>query len=169
MKLKRYFFLVLVFISLLSFKSTYHPIHTSMTEIHYKEKIKTLEIAIKIFTDDLEKAIKQETGKKLYIGTDKEVTNTEKYIAQYLKKNFIIKGNNTKLNFSFEGKANEEDATWNFVEISNVPTIQKLEVSNYVLMDVHRDQKNIVHIHKERKLKKSFFLNKVSPSGSFTF
>ena len=46
-----------------------HAFHTSLTEIQYNAKEKSLEISIRMFTDDLEAALtKANNGQKIMIG-----------------------------------------------------------------------------------------------------
>ena len=66
MKSARLVTIFLVFI--LSINANYHPFHASITECAYDEQNKSLEITMRLFTDDLGHAIGEEisTEKRTY-------------------------------------------------------------------------------------------------------
>lgn len=169
MKFSYWIYLFVISFVLSSFKPIGHPIHIGLTEIHYKAERNALEIAIRVFTDDFERAIKLETGKTLYLHSQKEIADADKYIEKFLQKKFMMKGNDEKLDLSFLGKTHEDLATWSFVEITNLPPLKKLEVGNRILLDIYDDQKNIVHIYKGRKHAKTFYLRQQKPMDVVRF
>ncbi|MEO5907159.1 MAG: DUF6702 family protein, partial [Saprospiraceae bacterium] len=49
-----------------------HDIHISLSELRFNEETHSFEVSIKIFIDDLEKALKKDGATDLYIGTNQE-------------------------------------------------------------------------------------------------
>lgn len=125
-----------------------HPIHASVTTVDFNPKTRSLEVACKIFTDDLEEAIRKTSGVQLYIGSAKEnPAQTTAKIEEYLRRHFRAEADGKPLpRWSFIGKEIEGDAVWCYIEIPNMPLLKSLTVSNTVLTDVHDDQTNLVNV-----------------------
>jgi len=65
-----------------------HPFFISMTEIEQDKTNNTLEISVRIFTDDFEKTIRQTYTGKVDLMNKNEKSNSEKLIQQYIKASF---------------------------------------------------------------------------------
>ena len=59
------FAILLLFIS--SFQKVKHPFFVSVIDLNYKQKEHALQISVKLFTNDLEDALKRTTKKKIDI------------------------------------------------------------------------------------------------------
>jgi hypothetical protein len=125
-----------------------HPIHASITTIELNTKAHTLEIACKIFADDLEECVKKATGTQLYLGSPKELPNASALIEGYLRRHVRFAGDAQKLfaSWKFVGRETEGDAVWCYLEIPNVHAVKRLTISNTVLTDLHDDQTNLVNV-----------------------
>jgi len=136
-----------------------HEYHLSKCNIEFDEKEQTLQITMHLFIDDLEEALRQGGVDQLFIGTEKEVAEAEKYISRYLSQRFQLSDGSRNFSFDFLGKERTEDlaAIYCFLEVSNVSALQELTITNQVLMEVFDDQKNIVHFEGPNK-KIAYFL-----------
>lgn len=142
----------LIACSFLSFSE--HPIYLSTTEIDYNKKAKTLEIAIKIFSDDLGEALSEEKGTTIEIGTDREHKEATALITEYLRKHFVIELNGKPKAFQYlmRKKANEDFyATWILLEVSKVRSIKSLKLTNSILIDYNDGQQNHVKFREDKK------------------
>jgi hypothetical protein len=72
------------------------------------------------------------------------------------------------ISFQYLGKEVEMDVTWCYAEISDVPNLKKITVSNTLLLDLYDEQTNIVHIKAHDK-KKSMMLNIAKSADTVTF
>ena len=86
--------------------NNYHPIYISSTEIAYNEKAKSIEMTVKVFSDDLEKVLSEKFKKKIEIGTEREDVKTAEYISEYLYNHLHIYTDNKKLNYKIIGREN---------------------------------------------------------------
>ncbi len=122
-----------------------HAFHTSITEMRYNPKGKSFEISLRVFTDDLEKALSTNNQNKKFI-----IENTDKndpIIEQYVRKHFVVTTpKNQKLVYQYIGKEKEGDATWIYLEMPVNESIKGSKIQNSVLMDSFDDQTNIVNI-----------------------
>ncbi|MFK7797099.1 MAG: DUF6702 family protein [Aureispira sp.] len=141
----------LIACSLLSFSA--HPIYLSTTEIDYNKKTKTLEIAIKIFSDDLGEALSDEQGTTIEIGTDREHKEATTLITEYLRKHFVIELNGKPKDFQYLMRKNvREDfyATWILLEVPKVRYIKSLKLTNNILVDFNDGQQNHVKFREDK-------------------
>ena len=124
-----------------------HEFHLSLTEINHNTENKTLEIAIKLFTDDLTVAL-QKAGapKKLELGTEAEPPQANELIESYLRAHFKLMVNGKPTEFNYLGKEAELDATWCYVEVKNVRKVQSLQVDNSFMLEAFDDQTNMVNL-----------------------
>jgi len=163
--MRKYFFLVLVVFPMF-FSADPHPIYVSTTQVEYNEKNKSLDIAIKIFSDDLESAISQSIGKSIEIGTEKEASNATELIIDYVKKNFSLEVNGKEVEYKFISRKLEKKdffAMWILVQVNKVRKIKSLKVMNNILIDLHDEQQNIISFRDSDGSKKKFttYKNKI--------
>jgi hypothetical protein len=126
--------------------SLMHPYFISMTEIEYDKAGKSLEISVRIFTDDLEKTIRQTYKGKVDLLNKDEKANSEKLIQEYINKHLILKADGKVLNLKFDGFESEEGSIWSYLEYDNIPSIKTLEVTNTILYDYKEEQVNFIHV-----------------------
>ena len=136
--------LVLAGLTLLSFAP--HKHYISLTQIDYDESDKALQITMRFFIDDLEKAVSGRFDKNLQLATREEMKDSDVYIERYVTSKFKLWVNGEPANADFLGKQYEDDQVFFFLEISEVEGIETLEVQNSMLMEVFEEQQNYVKI-----------------------
>jgi hypothetical protein len=122
-----------------------HAFHTSLTEIQYNAKEKSLEISIRMFTDDLETALtKFNNGQKIMVGGKND--NSDAVLSKYIQQHFaIISPQKQKKAISFIGKELEGDATWIYVEMPNSQDFKGHTLYNSLMQELFDDQTNLVN------------------------
>lgn len=156
------FFLFLLFQPHTNAESNFgnaHEFYVSICQIDHNPKTQALEITLKIFTDDLERALQtQQDTDKVYLGTPKESPQADQYIQHYLQKKLTFVVNNDTLDWSYVGKEVEFDASWCYIEIENVSSLHELRITNKILVELFDRQTNIVHLQAHGQ-KKSLLLH----------
>ena len=157
---------------LVPFLTTLHPFHVSVCSINYAPDEQTLQITQKIFADDLEEALNasakasgQATRFDVINPPDPEVM--EVIIRKYLSENLQIEVNEEAVEPVFLGYEREELALWCYLEVSDVDSIQSVNVQSSILVDAFDDQTNIVHVKymntvKSMKLAKDYRQDQVT-------
>ncbi len=145
-----------------------HEFHLSLTEINHNTEKKTLEIAIKLFTDDLVVGLNQPTSLQAKIGTAAEPPQVNELIESYIRKHFLLKVNGKEVAYTYLGKEKEIDATWCYVEVKNVAKVLALEVQNTLLIEAFDDQTNMVNLNINGR-KKSGLARKGNSTLKFDF
>ncbi len=150
-----------------------HPFYVSVCTIDFNSENRTLEIEVKIFTDDFERALEETTDRKFFLGTPKELEEADELIERYFEDHLKIWLNDSEIQLNYLGKEVEIDATWCYIESEEIPSTKKnlqgeLTVTNRILLEPFDDQSNIVHITAEGK-SKSLLLNRIQVTDSVEF
>lgn len=140
----------------------------SVTDIEYVAEQKSLQIISRVFADDLEDVLEKRYSTRMILLPNEETENADEMISRYLnqKLNLAIKGE--ALQIQYIGKRFEDDRVYLYVEIENVPNFTSISVENLILTDLYEDQKNLVHVKKNKETK-SKVLTKANSSYSFTY
>ena len=128
-----------------------HAFHASITQLELKPETGRLEVAIMMFTDDLEKAIQPVNHPALYLATAKEHPRAEALVNAYVNQHIALIVDGVPVKLTFIGKETEADATWCYLESEVIGKFKKLEISNSVLLAQFEEQTNIIHLKKDGK------------------
>jgi hypothetical protein len=151
------YLLIFLIIPLLSFST--HKYYLSLTQINYKKEAKAVQIMINVFMDDIELALNKDYNIDLQLTTKKELQNNDIYFEKYLKSKLKFKVDDVNQNFNYIGKEYEGDLVLFYLEIENIEEINKMEVSNEILLEYFETQQNLIKT-KVRKKHKSVMLTK---------
>lgn len=151
--------LVLTGLTLSSFNL--HKHYISLTQIEYNEGEKALQITMRFFIDDLEKAVETRFDKNLALATEDELKNANAYIERYLDSKFKLWINGTEQSPNYLGKQYEDDQVFFFLELEKVENIEIIEVQNSVLMEVYEEQQNYIKLS-IGEIEKTFILIKAN-------
>ncbi|MES2513932.1 MAG: DUF6702 family protein [Bacteroidota bacterium] len=138
-------FFGLFILSVAGFHSKKHPFFLSVIDIKQDVKIHTLSISVKMFTSDIEEALKKTTAKSVDLLNPKNKTEIDTELMGYIKKRLSIDVNGLKKNLEFIGYEREEDAIWVYLEIKKAFPVTKLNIHTTLLYDYLPQQTNIVH------------------------
>jgi len=125
-----------------------HQFHVSKCLVEFNEAEQALQMSMHIFIDDLELALRRQGADSLFICTRMEKKDAEQYMKEYIEKNFLLEVNGQSLPYEFLGKEPAEDlmGVWCYLEILNVKKVEKLKITNKILLEVYDDQKNVISI-----------------------
>ena len=138
-----------------------HKHYISLTQIEYVPAEKSLQITMRFFIDDLEKAVGSRFDKNLALATPDEMKNADVYIERYLENKFKMWLNGTELTPNYLGKQYEDDQVFFFLEVDKVDNIEVLEVQNSMLMEVYEEQQNYIKL-RIGEMDKTFILIKAN-------
>jgi hypothetical protein len=145
-----------------------HPFFVGVTEIQHNAKDRTLEISVKLFAEDFEKTLGKANNTTVDLTNPKDSVRTNKLVAAYLQQHLLLKVNGKQVQLIFIGFEKEREATWCFVQVNEVPSVSKLDITNTLLYDAFEQQINLVHVtvNGERKSTKLAFPDQ---NASFIF
>lgn len=123
-----------------------HPLYIAVTEINHNAKDKTLEISCKIFTNDFEAVLEKLAGTKVDLSSAKDKPVSDKWIAAYVEKHLRLKVDGKPAQLHFVGSENQEDGTWSYFQVNDVPAVKRIDAGNDLLYDGFPQQINIMHV-----------------------
>ena len=138
-----------------------HKHYISLTQIDYVEKERALQITMRFFIDDLEKAVETRYGGELKLATEDEADNSNALIERYVEQKFKVTVNEEQKTHDYLGKQYENDEVFLFLEIKAVEQIESLGVENGMLIEVFEEQQNFVKIS-IGEVRKTFILIKAN-------
>lgn len=137
-----------------------HDFHTSLTQMHFDPKSQTVEVSIRLFTDDLETALTRENGEKKvrFESADKPNQLLEKYVRRH----FLVADSQRKQRaYTYLGYEPEGDAQWVYLEMpaAGAEPFKNIVIKQDILMDLFGDQVNLVNIQYHQQKKTVVFRN----------
>lgn len=158
--------LLIVSISLMfSGFSLYHEFYVSLSEIRYNSGSERMEISLRIFPDDMDRALEEHYGIKTSLLTELEHTSADSLLEIYLQDLFNLEVDGSLLPLSYLGKEAESDVMWCYMESEPLEKPAKIEVYNSILTEVFEDQVNIIQVYVD-KWNRGLLLKREEPRGS---
>lgn len=142
MKILRLFLLLLIPV-LSSFAA--HKYYLSVTDLVYDEEEKAIQMITRIFYDDLEDVLQERYDENILVDQTADQEKLDKYITKYVKSKIVIEVNGVSEPLTYLGKEYENDYVVCYIEVTDVESIRKLKIENTLLLDLFKDQKNMVH------------------------
>ncbi len=123
-----------------------HPLYISVTEINHNSKDKILEVSCKVFTNDFEAVLEKMAGVKVDLSSAKDKAASDKLIAGYVERHLRLKVDGKPVQLHFVGSENEEDGTWSYFQVNDVPTVKRIDATDELLYDGFNQEINIMHV-----------------------
>jgi hypothetical protein len=124
-----------------------HEFYVSLSEVRYNSKTERFEVSIRIFPDDLDRALLARSGITTQVATELEHKSADSLLMVYLLEDFSIEVNGALLELSYLGKEPESDAIWCYLESSRVAAPETITVRNLILTEYFMDQVNIIQVY----------------------
>ncbi len=145
-----------------------HKFYVSLTEIRYNEHSMRMEVSMRIFPDDLDRALQDRYGVETHLASSLEPPHADSLVGAYLRRHFSLFLNGREVGFSYLGKEPESDAIWCYLESEPLganPSV--LLIRNNILMEQFDDQVNIIQVY-AGNWNRGMLFTKESPQGSLT-
>lgn len=165
--MKKSILLLLVFLPLFAFTAA-HKFYVSATDIEYNEDQRTLQIISHVFADDIEKLLQTRYSDELTLVKNDEHPAADEYLEKYFREKFRVSVNEKTRKFNYIGKEYDKDELLVYLEIEDVEPLKTIRVENAVLMDLFPEQKNVIKVEYNSKIK-SLLLIRDDQSGTLKF
>ena len=123
-----------------------HPFHVSVVEINHNATDKTLEISCKLFTDDFEKVLVQNYKTKIDLSNPPDRKAMDSVVKKYIISHFSISVDGKQGNLTYLGFEKDNEGVYSYVQVENVASVKKVELTNKLMYDMFDDQVNIMHV-----------------------
>jgi hypothetical protein len=132
-----------------SFHSGKHPYYIGLTEISTKGKPE-IQVSVRIFTNDLEDALRKSSGKAIDIINPKNKAETDSILFHYISKHLSVTLNAKLQALHYVGYEKEEESIWTYLEIRNVKpvVIKTMKIENTILYDYFPAQTHIIRVNR---------------------
>jgi hypothetical protein len=122
-----------------------HPVHISSTQIDLAKNSRSLEISVRMFTDDLEEALHATSTRRVRFGATPAGT-LDTLVASYLAKKLKLWINGSPAAGRLLGHERDADAVLAFIEVPVTGAPKRVDIENLVMFELFSDQSNIVHV-----------------------
>jgi hypothetical protein len=145
--------LALTFVSLFAHA---HDYHASITDAKYNPRTQSLEVAVKVFMDDLEDALSRRNKAKV---TYSQAPQVQQWVQEYIGASLSFELEKGKpLRHTFVGAEQEADVVWVYFEVPlQTKELTHVYVRNVVLQELFNDQMNIVNLDYKGKVSSNLF------------
>ncbi|TAG31206.1 MAG: hypothetical protein EAZ35_04440 [Sphingobacteriia bacterium] len=145
-----------------------HPFFISVIEVSHNAKSATVEVSVRVFTDDLEKTLQKYTTAKIDLIQPKDRAFIDQQLNSYIGKTLRLKINGKLVIVKYLGYEIIKESIWSYFEIESIKAMNTLEVDCSLLYDFETNQVNIIHA-KSKGLEKSYKLDYPQRMTSFGF
>lgn len=153
------------FLILFSFAPEAHPFYISLTDMVFNEDRQRIEIAQKIFWNDMEISLSNANGQQVNFLNPKNPGELDRLVEAYILKHNKVEVNGKQVKLTYLGHEIEEDAAWFYLESEEISEPQQVNIFNTLLIEEFPTQQNIVNFYKNRK-PKSLITRKDKTSGT---
>lgn len=130
-----------------------HPFHISVTEILHKPEDKSIQMTIRLFSDDLEMALREfSENQDLDIFKKEDSAYLTTLIGKYVLENVSL-STKKEIELNYLGFEYDNDVIYCYVEAMKVRPFEQLTIRNTLLTSTFDDQENLVHVKKAGKVK----------------
>lgn len=162
------FFTLCLSVSLFFLFAFKHPFYLGVVDLKYNAAEKSIQGSVKLFTNDFENALKNNSKQKVDLINTKDKETTTKIIINYLTKHFTLQLNGEAKSYSIIGFEREQEAVYTYIEFKNCAAPKTIDIQNSLLYDLFKEQMNIVHFELNGT-KKSVKVNNPDKKVSFNF
>ncbi|MBX7221873.1 MAG: hypothetical protein K1Y36_18110 [Blastocatellia bacterium] len=138
-----------------------HKFHASFTQMEFNRQEKSVEIAIRLFSDDFTEILSRRAGKHISLDVSKEA---EKAAFAYVSEKLEIKNRQgVSLKPVWVGMEPQVDTTWVYLEIPLADGFSGATIRNQLFFDLFEDQTNVIGFKESTKKADLIF----SPGDTF--
>jgi hypothetical protein len=145
-----------------------HPFYVSVTEITHNRETKALEITCKIFADDLEDILKKNYKTVVDLSAAAQQAQNNRFLTDYFNRHLSLSADGKPLKLAYVGFEKDSESAYCYFEVTQLPSLKSLKVSNSILQDLTTEQINIMHVSVNGN-RKSYKLDYPHKDASFTF
>jgi len=129
-------------------KAAAHPIHTSIADAEYNSTARTLEVALRVFTDDFEAALTEREKRSISL-TRTPAAEFDTLARAYLAEYFTVKSTDgARVPLHWIRRENKADTNelWLYFEAPLPQGVEGCTIHHAMLRDQFSNQINSVHV-----------------------
>ena len=119
-----------------------HKYHTSLTQLRHNHETKSLEVEMRVFSEDLEQMVAQKAKQRISLEQERAKT----IVADYVKQHFVLRKGDQQLDLKWVGMEIGVRETWLMLEAPFEGDLQGWKLMNGMLFEIGHQQVNTVNI-----------------------
>lgn len=123
-----------------------HPFYVSKIELNHNAKDKTIEISVRVFTDDIELTLEKFSNKTLDILHPKNPALIDSLLNKYLQAKLSISIDNQYQPMHYIGYEINRESIWVYLEIPTITKLKKININCNFLYEYQQEQINIFQV-----------------------
>lgn len=143
-----------------------HPFYVSKIELNHNAKENSVEISVRVFSDDMELTLESYGKTSLDIINPKNKTLVDSLMANYIREKLKINIDNKAKHLNYLGYEINKESVWAYLEIPNISSLKTVQIFCTFLYDYKQEQINIFQV-KANGRDKSNKLENPKPSVLF--
>ena len=121
-----------------------HKFYTSLAQVEYNAKEKTLEITLRVFADDLELALTRRTGREVSLDRTKDA---DRLVLAYLRDTFEIRSRDGETQaLKWVGMELRAGVAWLYFEAEMPEGLAGARLRDHLLFELFDEQVNTVSV-----------------------
>ena len=136
-----------------------HPFHVSVAEIEYNAESKKLECALRIWPEDLEKALNKLSEVKIDLDSAKDI---DERIFKYMQSKIKISDGEKASNLIWVGKELEIKQGWLYFEVETGAKPDDFSFSNQMFFELQDEQVNMFNFKSDDRRASISFTKAIS-------
>lgn len=143
-------FIALSFVPWIILLTSFTPLHefyVSLTEIRFNSDSERFEVSLRVFPDDMDRALEEHYGISSNLVTELEHPEADSLLENYLLDLFRIESDGVPIQLSFLGKEAEADVMWCYFESERTVKPAEIAVFNALLCEIFEEQVNIIQVY----------------------
>lgn len=169
--MKIYLFTLLLFASVVqahALPDEAHKFYLSLSQVEYNPETKSLEVALKVFTHDLERCVGRMYRESLQLAEKNEHPKSDSLIVEYLQDKLQFSCNQKPLAYHWVGKEVIVDDTWLYFELPfECADAAELTIINRIFLEVFDKQLNMMKFNAPGIEEQRLDLNVSNQKGTF--
>lgn len=128
-----------------------HPFYVSLIEISHNEAEARAEISIRIFTEDLEQTLRNQSKIPIDLVNPKNKTAVEAELSKYIRQKLLLTIDGKPCQLVYLGYEIQKESVWSYWEVTQIKQMKNLQSDCSLLYDFVNLQTNIFHVKKGQK------------------
>lgn len=131
---------------MVGFVALVHPFFVSVIELNHNAKDKTVEISVRVFTDDFEATLKKFGNTTIDLTNPTNKTKLDQLIVDYVRQKLSIQIDGKATVLEYVGYEVKKESVWIYFEIDKIASLKKVAINCNFLYDFEAKQINIFHV-----------------------
>jgi hypothetical protein len=123
-----------------------HPFYVSKIELNHNTKDKTIEVSVRVFTDDMELTLQKFGNTSVNLNSPKNIEVVDKLINKYISEHLKITIDNKATTLNYLGFEINKESVWMYFEIPHIDKLNTIGINCKILYDYKKEQINIFQV-----------------------